>query len=200
MPSVEGGSIMPPKTSTFPIITSILHRQFSTHPDLRVPQFEMILKDYYWLVTAYSSRRLTFESDKLPAFSGIVELLHPIIGGEYLAGLWSRDLAQGLSWYPDTNVCKHVKSYRAPSWSWAVTDAPIHFYPFDGRAALSDVYNAQMVSWNVRFKTESTYGQIVSGQLVLKVWTKTLVRSSQEINAPLGKSTAIIYYDEQGDR
>ena len=198
MPSVEGGYIMPPDTSTFPRITSILHRHLSTHSDPRVPQSDMILEDYYWLVRAYSSRQLTFESDKLPAFSGIAELLHPTIGGKYLAGLWSRDLAQGLSWYHDIGACKHVESYRAPSWSWAVTDDPIVFYTFHGKASFSDVYDVQMVSWNIHLKTESTYGQVESGQLILKGWTKDLVRSSQEINALFEESAATVHYDEPG--
>jgi hypothetical protein len=198
MPSVEGGYIMPPDTSTFPRITSILHQHLFTHSDTKVPQAKLILEDYYWLVGAYTSRRLTFESDKLPAFSGIVESLHPTIGGEYLAGLWSRDLAQGLSWYQEIGACKHVETYRAPSWSWAVTDDPVLFYQFDlmGKENVSDAFDVQILSWNVHLKTESKYGQIESAQLILRGWTKDLVRSSQEINSPFEESTAYVYYDE----
>lgn len=46
-----------------------------------------ILNNYYLLVSRYSRRRLAFDSDKLPAFSGIAERPSSLIDGEYLAGL-----------------------------------------------------------------------------------------------------------------
>ena len=53
-----------------------------------------ILDDYYTLVEEYSQRKLTFDSDKLPAFSGLVQRLYGALGGNCLAGLWSSDLVR----------------------------------------------------------------------------------------------------------
>lgn len=195
MPSVGGGYIMPSETVTFPAISSALHLNSSTRSDHGLPAMDKILEDYYWLVQAYSARRLTFESDKLPAFSGIAELLHSTIGGDYLAGIWSRDLARGLSWYKDGKECKHVKAYRSPSWSWAVTDDEILYFPYDGQTSFSDLHEVKMVSFDITPKTESPYAQIESGKLVLKGWTKRLGRSSQEIETST-EPVAHIEYDE----
>ncbi|OTB06054.1 hypothetical protein M426DRAFT_9880 [Hypoxylon sp. CI-4A] len=56
----------------------------------------------------YSHRKLTFDRGKLPAFSGIAQLLHPAIGGDYVAGIWSRDIRRGLMWYAEKGRAKHV--------------------------------------------------------------------------------------------
>lgn len=200
VPSVDGGAIMPSSEFTFPRITSILHQNLRAQSGISLPTTSMILEDYYWLVETYSKCKLTFESDKLPAFSGIAEFLHQSIGGEYFAGLWSKDLAQGLSWSEETGACQHVKSYRAPSWSWAVTDSSVVFCPFIEDSIFLDSYEVQMVSWNVTLKTESVYGQIESAQLIVKGWTKEMIRSSQEINAVFEDSAAFVKYDEPGGK
>ncbi|KAB8290026.1 hypothetical protein EYC80_010352 [Monilinia laxa] len=79
-----------------------------------------ILDAFRKMVEDYSKGILAVESDKLPAISGQVGLsrrLHPLIGGQYLAGLWSCDLLNGLAWRSSSpNGCP-VKTYRAPSWS-----------------------------------------------------------------------------------
>lgn len=83
---------------------------------------DIVLTEYYKLVQDYSHRQLSFGPDKLPALAGIVQRLHRVIGVDYLAGLWSKDLHRGLSWRAEGMSSRHVKPSRAPSWSWAVTD------------------------------------------------------------------------------
>ncbi|KAJ5998761.1 HET domain protein [Penicillium sp. IBT 35674x] len=89
---------------------------------------------YSALDDGYTTRLLTFPSDRLPAISGIALRFQKEIGGRYVAGLWESDLPWGLLWeskntamYPSTikpavwwmsrpaNPC-------APSWSWAAMD------------------------------------------------------------------------------
>lgn len=81
-----------------------------------VSSSDAMLLQYYDLINDYSRRRLTFNKDKLPAISGIVQRLHPRIGGDYLAGLWSNDIVRGLAWWKEGRSAKHVEQYRAPSW------------------------------------------------------------------------------------
>jgi hypothetical protein len=45
--------------------------------------------------------------------------------GEYLAGIWSKNIAVGLSWGRPWALLKKTPSYRAPSWSWASLDGRI---------------------------------------------------------------------------
>ncbi|KAF2679720.1 HET-domain-containing protein, partial [Lentithecium fluviatile CBS 122367] len=78
------------------------------------------------LVTQYTTRRLTFEKDRLPALSGLTMEIQKETGDEYLAGIWRKDLkvdlfcllAKGFEW-------KRPAEYRAPSWSWAAIEGRV---------------------------------------------------------------------------
>lgn len=64
-------------------------------------------------------------SDKIPALAEIVRRLHPVIGGDYLAGLWSKHLHRALSWRAEYMSTRRVKPSRAPCASWVVTDEKV---------------------------------------------------------------------------
>jgi hypothetical protein len=53
------------------------------------------------MVNAFTKRKLTHETDRLPALSGIVKELQLQTGDEYLAGLWRQDLSHDLLWGVD---------------------------------------------------------------------------------------------------
>lgn len=82
--------------------------------------------DSVWesLVRMYSTRAITYDLDKLPAFSGIAASLAPIFQGRYFAGIWEAHLPRGLGWTTrqleshEPSRCA-VGQYIAPSWSWA---------------------------------------------------------------------------------
>jgi hypothetical protein len=50
------------------------------------------------VISTYSRCSLTVESDKLIALCGIAKRVGALHGGEYLAGIWSRNLLTGLLW------------------------------------------------------------------------------------------------------
>jgi hypothetical protein len=78
-------------------------------------------KDYlnYWyqMVTNYSSRSLTYESDKGNAIAGLTNIFTKKTGFRYLAGLWEEDLANGLSWQASARGVVREPTSIA-SWSW----------------------------------------------------------------------------------
>lgn len=76
---------------------------------------EAIFEDYYRMVQDYSGRKLTFDSDKLPAFSGLAICIQPAVKSQYLAGLWLCDVPRGLFWAREFIACQHISQYRAPS-------------------------------------------------------------------------------------
>lgn len=135
-----------------------------------------LLKIYYKLVEFYANRQLTKSSDKLPAFSAIAGSVHPAIGGDYIAGLWTADLHQGLLWFCSRSSRNQPlpASYRAPSWSWAKSDHEIRFYnsiylPFGGNALpLHETWKLSLVD------STNPYGEIQAAQLNLTTWTKRL--------------------------
>ncbi|POS81255.1 hypothetical protein DHEL01_v200355 [Diaporthe helianthi] len=94
----------------------------------------------------YAKCSLSNGSDKFIAISGVVKNFATAIGDEYLAGLWRRNLVNGLLWKVGTRLdygdhgdvfSVRAKPWRAPSWSWACLDAshtelPLAEYDFHG--------------------------------------------------------------------
>lgn len=97
----------------------------------------------FWLdsVETYSSRKLTYASDRLKAISGaarFIEGLHHMDGKpkRYLAGVWEDNyLPAQLSWVYDESslsctelmgLLQDKERYIAPSWSWASRDGGVH--------------------------------------------------------------------------
>lgn len=177
---LPSGNVFP--SESYYDISSVLYSEILRNPhDRKAADIEAVLLDYYELVQAYSHRTLTFDSDKLPAFSGLAQRLHPRLGGDYLAGIWTADFRRGLVWYSETKSCRHVKPYRAPSWSWAVTNQPTCFrkdvWPSNG-------LEMQLVEHAVTHRNRSNpYGEIEGAHIVVRARTRPLVRSEQVVYA-----------------
>lgn len=94
------------------------------------------------LVNSYTARLLTFETDRLPALSGIVWKYTKTTQSPYLAGLWEHSLPASLCWASyDLNwqgshnsLDYQFSQYVAPSWSWASIRQRVEFqiYISDG--------------------------------------------------------------------
>ncbi|KAI0545820.1 heterokaryon incompatibility protein-domain-containing protein [Xylaria curta] len=112
---------------------SIHHPQALLHPGWKKPytgflfQSEDPEKFYLYeqwasIVWAYSSLKLTRNSDRLPALSGLASLFAKRLEDSYLAGLWFRDLHIGLLWEREWEVaCRRptMSEPAIPTWSWA---------------------------------------------------------------------------------
>lgn len=146
----------------------------------RKPSREEVLSEYYTLVSKYSHRMLSHGSDKLLALTGLTSQLHPAVGGEYIAGLWTCDITSGLVWRSMGPSAAHSKGYRAPSWSWAVTDEKIIF-GFEGFRTPGK-WAAELVDHNVELVDPSNpYGQVASAQITIRALTKRFARSAQRV-------------------
>jgi hypothetical protein len=67
----------------------------------------------------YSFRRLTNETDKLPALSGLAHSFQKTFPqAKYVAGIWSTHLPAALLWRTKHSAHRPL-SYIAPTWSWA---------------------------------------------------------------------------------
>ncbi|KAK1624048.1 heterokaryon incompatibility protein-domain-containing protein [Colletotrichum phormii] len=168
--------------SAYKDLSQVLHSGVLASSPPGPSETNVILCDYYELVNAYSQRKLTYGSDKLPAFSGIAQRLHPVIGGDYLAGLWTSDFRRGLLWTREGNFCHHERdNYRAPSWSWAVTDDMLLFE--ESTILGSSPSSAQLLEYIVHPRVpDNPFGEILFAKLVLKALTMPLVRSRQIIS------------------
>jgi hypothetical protein len=85
------------------------------------PLKEQLLKSVWWEVaTPYIDRKLTFQTDKLVAVSGMAEEIKELLPEtRYVAGLWLDDMHYPLAWLsPRVNATRLLR-HIAPSWSWS---------------------------------------------------------------------------------
>lgn len=74
------------------------------------------------LVSEFGALRLTNESDRLPALSGLASKFSDKCLGNYVAGIWEHDVARGLLFATSASEelqPLHQSQSSLPSWSWA---------------------------------------------------------------------------------
>jgi hypothetical protein len=95
-------------------------RRHSLH--LESPDRVDIFDSWLEVVEEYSKLRLTKESDRLPALTGVATVFQKKLGCAYMAGIWRDDVARGILW-DVTTYGPFERSIRrndsAPTWSWA---------------------------------------------------------------------------------
>ncbi|KAI3391067.1 hypothetical protein diail_8072 [Diaporthe ilicicola] len=131
------------------------------------------------LVWVYGRRTLSKPADKMPAMSGLARLFHKRLGGEYVAGLWSKAMMEGLAWQPlGRRGPASRDQYTGPSWSWA---------SYDGIAATGlkpgwvDV--AQILDWHVDLKHEANpFGEVENAWVRIRGPIVQLRHSTLESN------------------
>ncbi|RAR12327.1 HET-domain-containing protein [Stemphylium lycopersici] len=90
---------------------------------------------WFRLVQAYTSRNMTYQTDKLPALSGVISALQKLTGDTCLAGIWKSWFLKGLLWrlqdpewdlyvFDGKTPCRPA-AWRAPSWSFASVEGVV---------------------------------------------------------------------------
>ncbi|GFF26253.1 hypothetical protein IFM61606_09687 [Aspergillus udagawae] len=83
------------------------------------------LEAWHRCVDAFSKGSVNVPSDKLLAMAPLAAVIDDGTLGDYIAGLWSSDIAFGLGWSRPYGVLRPAMEYRAPSWSWASVDGTV---------------------------------------------------------------------------
>jgi hypothetical protein len=137
-----------------------------------------LLGDWRALVKSYTSRRLSFPSDRVLAISALAERYSRGIHGQYLAGLWRAGLPDDLLWHTTRPTTKRLSCYQGPSWSWISVDEKIDFINFR-EYGTKLVYDLDIVDVMTELRTEcAAFGAmksaslIVRGRLQLAEWRK----------------------------
>ncbi|KAL9105694.1 MAG: hypothetical protein Q9227_009178 [Pyrenula ochraceoflavens] len=146
----------------------------------RLKDIGLTLNMWYQLVSQFTTRHISFTTDRLPAFSGMAShfgsVLRQLLAQKYsegpqtllesplkyLAGLWRYDLIRGLCWrtlYPGRRV-----PFRAPSWSWAALEAEVNYN--DLVAQREDVL-VDVLETSIRIDGKNPYGKTSGGRLTL---------------------------------
>ncbi|EXJ65081.1 hypothetical protein A1O7_01421 [Cladophialophora yegresii CBS 114405] len=81
-------------------------------------------QSWYEIVEQYSTRKLTRESDKLKAMSGIAYFIQKNTAFRYAAGLWKGMLAFNLLWVVSSSP-EERPARNIPSWSWGSVNGRI---------------------------------------------------------------------------
>lgn len=127
----------------------------------------------FWdsIVQDFASRALTYDSDRLPALSGVAKEVARHTGYAYKAGIWEEEVHSDLLWRIEGEAAT-PSTYTAPSWSWAGHRSG------SGKAKLATMSTkfrryeshtvAEILSIDLIHAGLDPYGQVSSGQLKLR--------------------------------
>ncbi|ETS86568.1 hypothetical protein PFICI_00396 [Pestalotiopsis fici W106-1] len=143
-------------------------RQTRLHGNLPRPHQKIVQSDkenlhtlWYSLVWEYGERDLTYATDKLPAMSGLARVLSTRIGADYVAGIWSDALIDGLAWQSlDSGQPALQDPYVGPSWSWA-SYGGVAAIGHGRRSRYIDI--ATVLNWKLELKSEANPFGALSG-------------------------------------
>lgn len=83
---------------------------------------------WYRMVGDFTSRKLSYDDDKLLAIAGIAKRFAQATDSTYHAGVWKQDLLIGLLWHSTiSSPAITSKATRAPSWSWASSNSAVNY-------------------------------------------------------------------------
>jgi hypothetical protein len=90
---------------------------------------EHISDQWHSIVEQYTPLKLSRETDRLPALSGLATLASSILG-TYSCGLWLKTIAQDLLWRVpllESGYSRPIK-FTGRSWSWAAVDGQVIYW------------------------------------------------------------------------
>jgi hypothetical protein len=143
------------------------------------------------LVEDYSRRKLTRAEDKLPALAVLARVLAQQTGDTYLAGVWGNHLPEDLFWRvcarvestnfaPGKEIEVHygatlsgisqLKTYRAPSRSWASIDAGVYF-----RQMNFDHIVGECLEVHIQPSRNNPFGRVKGGYIKINVRVSKLI-------------------------
>lgn len=143
----------------------------------------------HWLgiTEDFSTKDLTFESDKLPALSGLASFFCRRYSQDYFAGLLSGSIAEGLLWRPHSAGClSRPAEYTAPTWSWTSLKGRIKTVAPDqsGSGSLKSRYAIENVKFELLPEGKNRYGRLKDGRMKLTgvVMRAMMCRENEDAN------------------
>jgi hypothetical protein len=90
----------------------------------------------HWQLVVYefTGRKLTVDTDRLPALSGIADAICQVTSKEYRFGIWLDEIVRGLLWHSNdykarVSTSRRLREGYAPTWSWASVTGRIYHHP-----------------------------------------------------------------------
>ena len=142
-----------------------------------------VFDDWQTMIKPYTKRRLTRQSDRLPAISGIAASVQKFTSSRYLAGLWEDNLVSDLQWklsptfrddasptLSSKDFCfrflRTMPAYRAPTFSWASIDSVAE----NNRCSIGDGSQIDAVVMDAQCtpKGANPFGEVIDGFITLE--------------------------------
>jgi hypothetical protein len=160
-----------PARVTKPKFTTPEDEQLSEMSGVSAEALEL-MRHWYLIANHYTRRKLTFDSDRLPAIAGVAKEFHSKTGYAYVAGLWKEDLITGLLWYRSSAYSAHdaPTSSELPTWSWARFSGTISFWSYTGTALLY-VLDTDCELLDISYDSTANlhnYGEISNARIQIK--------------------------------
>ncbi|EXJ96118.1 hypothetical protein A1O1_01244 [Capronia coronata CBS 617.96] len=120
---------------------------------------------WHQLIKMYSTKQLTFSSDKLLAIAGLANQymarnrLHDY---DYLVGLWKPQLPHALLWRVEQG--RRPTKYRAPTWTWASIDGEVT-YPEPAQSARETCI--EVIDLDMKYKPNN-FGMVEGGKMKVR--------------------------------
>ncbi|KAK3371148.1 heterokaryon incompatibility protein-domain-containing protein [Lasiosphaeria ovina] len=142
-------------------------------------------------VTEYSSRLLTFPSDRMAAIAGLVKYYQDAAGGTPVLGCWEETLWYDLGWNVELDGrSQNLAGCRAPTniptWSWLSIRPSTCVVSATNVSNLEDYHQKlSLASWHVEWEGVPFTSKLVSSQLVVLGLLKPL---GMPLPPPRGKN------------
>ena len=123
----------------------------------------------FWnnVVETFSACLLTQPGDKLIAMAGMAQVLTPILGSAYVAGLWRQHLIPSLLWRRASTPYRTTRpAYRAPSFSWAAIDGRVFTFEYFAIADAQPL--VEVLDVRLTYATDDVFGPVTGGYLRLR--------------------------------
>jgi hypothetical protein len=148
--------------------------------------FDSTRRLWYQLIQVYTSRSMTYETDKLPALSGVISAIMGQTNDTYYAGIWKNHFLAGLLWRlenPDLDLYvfapkqpKRLGFWRAPSWSFAAVEGVIRY---ELHPSGTD-YCAELKQCNLTLSGANPLGELKAGFAQIQGPVTTIEQIGQE--------------------
>ena len=178
--------------------SEIFPRGTSEDSQLRDWRIEEDDFDNFWndLIERYSIAKLTRDSDRIVALSGLAEALHAKTRDDYLVGMWRSNIYSGLLWaVRERDLRKpRPRQYRAPTWSWLSIDSPVESFKSKLRSWYCTV---AVLDTQITYSTTSQFGDVKSAVLRIQYeYLCPVVLKPRAANDPLWR---MIIGDKESD-
>jgi hypothetical protein len=111
-------------------------------------------------------------SEKLPLVGKIALAISDASMGDYLAGIWSKNVISGLAWGRMFSLLTAATGYVAPTWSWASVNGPVGVddvrESLVSDSAWAQKYQPELISHHIlHADPPNTYGNVLPGSHIV---------------------------------